>query len=338
MTLYGVGEIPSEKALPISDGDKIESLKIGSSIHKEIRAFIRPYLKPGLKLSELANLIENKCVELSKGEGVNSGIGFPSSLSVNNCAAHFTPSSKFDVTLDEKSITKIDFGVEVNGWITDSAFTIAFNEDYKQLLDGVKDATYTGIKNAAIDVNVKEWAKDIQEVMESYEVTVDNKTYQVKPMKNLGGHDILKYKIHGNYFLPSTPNIFLFPDNLKFKEGVYAIETFGSTKSDWVEEKTFENTIYMNNPKNLYRIEEADKKFYNNLLKNFSTIPYCDRYLDKLYDNSSYKSKINRLSEAGVINEYPPLYCKNNGMTAQYEHTIYLDEGKKIIFSNSTDY
>ena len=35
---------------------------------------------------------------------------------------------------------------------------------------------------------------------------------------------------------------------------------------------------------------------------------------------------------------YPPLYCKKDGMTAQYEHTIYLDEGKKIIFSNSTDY
>lgn len=337
MTLYGVGKIPSEKALPISNGDEVKSLKIGSSIHKEIRSYIRPFLKPGLKLSELASLIENKCVELTKGEGVNSGIGFPSSLSVNNCAAHFTPSSKFDVTLDEKSITKIDFGVEVNGWITDSAFTIAFNEDYKQLLDGVKDATYTGIKNAAIDVNVKEWAKDIQEVMESYEVTINGKTKPIKAIKNLGGHDILKYKIHGEYFLPSS-DIFMFPNNMRFKKGVYAVETFGSTESDWVEEKTFENTIYMNNPKYLQKIKPEDKKFYNNLLKNFSTIPYCDRYLDTLYGDNQYLPKMKTLAETGVVTEYPPLYCKKDGMTAQYEHTIYLDEGKKIIFSNSTDY
>ena len=62
--------------------NKADALKIGSSIHKAIRKHIRPFLKPGLKLSELANLIENKCKELTKEEGVNKGIGFPSSLSV----------------------------------------------------------------------------------------------------------------------------------------------------------------------------------------------------------------------------------------------------------------
>ena len=60
------------------------------------------------------------------------------------------------------------------------AFTVAFNEDYKNLLDGVKDATYTGIKNAAIDVNIKEWGKDIQEVMESYEIELDGNVYPIK--------------------------------------------------------------------------------------------------------------------------------------------------------------
>ena len=107
----------------------------------------------GRLINKLADLIENKCVQLTDGNGINSGIGFPSSLSVNDCAAHFTPSSKYDVTLDKNSILKIDFGVEVNGWITDSAFTIAFNDTYKNLLDGVKEATETGIKNAAVDVS-----------------------------------------------------------------------------------------------------------------------------------------------------------------------------------------
>merc|ERR1711991_1159822 len=104
------------------------------SIHKAIRRHIRPHLKPGLKLSELADLIEPKCTQLTNEKGVNKGIGFPSSLSVNDCAAHFTPSKLYDVTLDKNSITKIDFGVEVNGWITDSAFTIAFDDKYKNLL------------------------------------------------------------------------------------------------------------------------------------------------------------------------------------------------------------
>ena len=335
--IYGVGNIPDEQVVPSNDTSEIESLKSGASIHKKIRNFIRPHLKPGLKLSELAELIENKCMELTDGNGVNSGVGFPSSLSVNDCAAHFTPSKKYDVTLDKNSITKIDFGVEVNGWITDSAFTIAFNDKYKNLLDAVKEATETGIKNAAIDVNIKEWGKDIQEVMESHEITLDGKTTPIQVIKNLGGHNILKNQIHGGVFLPGA-YINYYPENLRFKRGVYAVETFGSTKSDHVIEKKEENSIYMNKARTTYKVPKNKTKFYSNLLKNFYTIPYCDRYLDKLYSYDIYKPKMRKLVDLGIVNQYPPLHCKNGGMTAQYEHTIYLDEGKKIIFSKSTDY
>ena len=203
--IVGVGNVPEDDIIPIElanncKNDKVESLKIGASIHKNIRQFIRPHLKPGLKLSTLADLIENRCMELTKEQGIVKGIGFPSSLSVDDCAAHFTPSKIYDVTLNKDSILKVDFGVEVNGWIVDSAFTIAFNEDYIELLKAVKDATYTGIKNAAVDVNIKDWGKQIQEVMESYEVTLDGKTYPVQVIQNLGGHNILKGKIHGGTF------------------------------------------------------------------------------------------------------------------------------------------
>ena len=338
--LYGVGDVPDEEPLPVVCGlDNVESLKIGASIHKSIRRHIRPHLKPGLKLSELADLIENKCMELTKNQGLNRGIGFPSSLSVDDCAAHFTPAKNMDVTLRNKSITKIDIGVEVNGWITDSAFTIAFDEKYKNLLDGVKDATYTAIKNAAYDADITDWAKDTQEVMESYEVEIKGNIYPIQVIKNLGGHDILKNKIHGDTFLPSYPIRFL--TSKRFKNKVYAIESFGSTKSDWVDENVNENTIYMNKSSTCSRVEKRNKKlvpFYNNLLDKFNTLPYCDRYLDIYYEASNYKPKMESLEKIKAVNSYPPLYCSNGGMTAQYEHTIYLDEGKKIIFSNSTDY
>jgi methionyl aminopeptidase len=94
----------------------------------------------------------------------------------------------------------------------------------------------------------------------------------------------------------------------------------------------------MNKARTTYKVPKNKVKFYTNLLKNFNTIPYCDRYLDHIYDYELYKPKMKELSRLGVVNEYPPFHCKNGGMTAQYEHTIYLDDGKKIIFSKSTDY
>jgi hypothetical protein len=73
----------------------IKSLTISSDIHKQVRQHLIPNLKPGIKLVDIAKIIENKTIELSKGyDTINKGIGFPSSLALNNCTAHFHPKAK----------------------------------------------------------------------------------------------------------------------------------------------------------------------------------------------------------------------------------------------------
>lgn len=73
----------------------------------------------------------------------------------------------------------------------------------------------------------------IQEVMESYEVELDGKTYQVKTVRNLNGHTIAPYQIHGEKSVPTTKG----GDATKMEEGeLFAIETFGSTGKGWVNE------------------------------------------------------------------------------------------------------
>ena len=62
--------------------------------------------------------------------------------------------------------------------MTDCAFTLTFNNRYDELLKAVKDATNTGIREAGIDVRLCDIGEAIQEVMESYEVELDGKTYQ----------------------------------------------------------------------------------------------------------------------------------------------------------------
>jgi methionyl aminopeptidase len=90
----------------------------------------------------------------------------------------------------------------VNGNIIDCAFTVAFNPTYDELLKAVKDATDTGIRTAGIDVRLGDIGAAIQEVMESYEVTIGNKTHQVKSVQNLCGHSIGPYKIHAGKSVP----------------------------------------------------------------------------------------------------------------------------------------
>ena len=311
------------------------SLSIGSNIHKKVRQYLYNFLKPGITLLDIAKIIESKTIELSKNQNtINHGIGFPASLSLNECAAHYHPEYNSKIAFNENDVLKIDFGVEVNGWITDCAFTVCFNEKYDNLLNAVEDATNTGINNAGIDVRIGEWGAKIQEVMESYEITLNGKTHQIKPIANLGGHNIINGIIHGGMFLPTTQNNM--NENYKFKEGVYAVETFGSTGS---------NHAYENGPSTLYRLNPDNKilninqnifDFYNKINDRFKTIPFTDRYVQN-YD-SNYKNYLNNLTNNNIIHSYPPLCVESGAYTAQYEHTIYIDEYKKIVFSKDNDY
>jgi len=62
--------------------------------------------------------------------------------------------------------------------------------------------------------------------MESYEVELDGKTYQVKAIRNLNGHSIAPYQIHAGKSVPIVKG----GEGTKMEEGEYfAIETFGST-------------------------------------------------------------------------------------------------------------
>jgi methionyl aminopeptidase len=67
--------------------------------------------------------------------------------------------------------------------------------------------------------------------MESYEVELDGKSYQVKAIRNLNGHSIDQYRIHAGKTVPIVKGG---EQSSVMEEGeIYAIETFGSTGMEY---------------------------------------------------------------------------------------------------------
>lgn len=104
-------------------------------------------------------------------------MGFPTGVSVNHVAAHYTPNSGDTRCLHYGDVMKLDFGTEVNGYIIDSAFTVSFDPQFSPLLQATRDATLTGVRESGIDVRLGELGGLIEEVLNSYEVTIYGKTY-----------------------------------------------------------------------------------------------------------------------------------------------------------------
>ncbi|GAA5924512.1 hypothetical protein JCM10213_004595 [Rhodosporidiobolus nylandii] len=316
------------------------SIRRAAEVHRQVRKYARQTIKPGMTMTEIAELIENGTRALVEENGMQSGIGFPTGLSRNHCAAHYTPNAGDKIVLQHEDVLKVDFGVHVNGRIVDSAFTLNWEPTYDNLLAAVKDATETGVREAGIDVRMGDIGAAIQEAMESYEVEVDGKTHQVKSIRNLTGHNIEPYRIHGG---KSVPIIKMEDDNpeanQKMEEGEYfAIETFGSTGRGYVHDDG-PCSHYAKNvdaPKPKLRLDSA-KKLLGVIDKNFGTLPWCRRYLDRLGEKN-YLLALNNLVGEGIVQAYPPLSDIEGCQTAQYEHTILLRPTCKEIVTRGDDY
>ena len=124
--------------------------------------------KVNVTVIDICEKIENCIKELigfDEKEPLKRGIGFPCGFSINECAAHWTPTRSTESRIIHKDdVCKIDFGVHVNGYIIDSAWTVAFNEKYDNLLNASKDATNTGLRLAGCDARINEISASIEEV------------------------------------------------------------------------------------------------------------------------------------------------------------------------------
>ena len=221
------------------NNDFLTDYRHGAEVHRQVRRWARDWIQPGMTLTEIAEGIEDSVraltghAGLEAGDAIKAGMGFPTGLNINHCAAHYSPNAGNKVVLQREDVMKVDFGVHFNGRIVDSAWTMAFDPVYDNLLAAVKDATNTGVREAGIDVRMSDIGAAIQEAMESYEVEIKGRTYPVKCIRNLNGHSIGHYTIHGGKTVPIVRG----GDQTKMEEGeTFAIETFGSTGKGFVRD------------------------------------------------------------------------------------------------------
>ncbi len=118
----------------------------------------------------------------------------------------------------------------------------------------------------------------------------------------------------------------------------YAIETFGSTGRGFVNED-MECSHYMKNFNvNNIPVRMANaKSLLTAISKNFGTLAFCRRWLDRS-GQQRYLLSLKNLIDLGIIQPYPPLVDTKGSYVAQYEHTIFLRPTCKEVLSKGEDF
>ncbi len=290
-----------------------EKIIRAGKIAAEVKSWIKPQIKKDMPLLEIAEKIESKILELGGKPA------FPVNLSIDNIAAHYTPSH--DDKALARGLLKIDFGVHVDGWTSDNAFSVDLedSEENKKLIKASKDALENAIKliKERENLNLSEIGKIIQEKIESYGFS---------PVINLSGHSMSEWELHSGMTIPNTSN----KKNIVLKPGLYAIEPFSTTGTGKVHDGKPSGIYNLINEKNVR--SPLAREILKFIMKEYKTLPFCSRWIVKKFGTRALIG-LKQLEENGNLHYFPQLLEKASGgiKISQTEETILIDGDGSVL-------
>jgi len=172
----------------------------------------------------------------------------------------------------------------------------------------------------------------IQEVMESYEVELNRKIIPVKAVRNLTGHNILRYKTHGDKQVPFVKT----QTTQRMEEGdVFAIETFGSTGKAYLRDDVGVYGYGRNEHASAAGLHHASaKSLLKTIDENFGTLVFSRRYLERL-GVKHYHLGMKSIVSDGIVESYGPLVDVPGSYVAQFEHVCMVHDLKTAGYTDA---
>lgn len=286
----------------------LEKYRKAGRIAAEVRQEIEKKIRPGLKLLDLAGMIE-ALIEQKGGKPA-----FPVNISLNEIAAHYTPAVADIRVIEPGDLVKIDVGAHIDGYIGDLAFTCCSEKS------PLIDCAWKVLENA---VKIIKPGVSVAEISEVIENTVKGEGLGL--IVNLTGHTLDKYVFHGT---PSIPNVKNDSEH-KFKEGdVIALEPFITETNGFVKESGI-TEIYRYLMDRPVRLTEA-RKILALARDEYHQLPFAKRWLYRKISPVKVSLALRQLEAVGALETYPVLKEAENKRIAQAEHTIIVAE-KPIV-------
>jgi methionyl aminopeptidase len=245
---------------------------------------------------------------------------FPCNVSINEIAAHYTSPPGDTSVIPEGSTVKVDLGVQVNGYVTDTAVTVPFSYEGKAMATTAELALKTVIENIHGDM-------PLGNIGSLVETIIKNRGF--KPISNLTGHSVGRYIIHAP---PSIPSVSGFsPHKVRVGE-VIAVEPFVTlpdaiARVDDIPQVTIYRFLKAKSVKS-----EAAKKLLKHIEVNFRTLPFAERWLIDVVPKEQHKAAFKELYASKAIMGYPVFVEASKKPVAQAEHTVLIkEEGCEVL-------
>lgn len=276
---------------------------------------VQSAVKPGVGFLDMCDLVKRE-VESRGGH-----LAFPTGIGVNQVTAHYAPQDGDESVFRDEDLVKVDFGVHVDGYVTDTSVSVTFNPEYNLLLEATQRALDAAIATARREPRTGEIGREIHR---------EAARFGFKTIENLTGHSVDRYVVHAG---KSIPNLYM-PGMQSLKKGeVFAIEPFltlGSAAGFVVDAPS--RTIFSIVARKKTGTSELDG-FVERIWAERKTLPFTPRWYSAEVGKDRLPGIINRLVAKRILRSYPTLVEASGSPVAQFEHTMALDEGGLVVLT-----
>jgi len=286
-----------------------EKIMQAGKIASKAKDYARDLIKPGMPLLEIAEKVEQH-IKDNGGE-----LAFPINLSINEIAAHYTPSHD-DNTL-AYGLLKVDLGVQIDGWIADTAFSLDLegSNESKKLIDTANAALENAKSITKTGISTDEIGKEIHRTVMSA---------NLNPIVNLSGHQIDQYDLHAGITIPNIND----EKNQILSPGIYAIEPFVTEGNGKVHDGKPSGIFLLIDSKNVR--SPIAREVLEYIIDEYGSLPFCARWLVKKF-NTKALIALKQLTEQGNLHQFPQLIESSRRKVAQAEDTILLEQDKTTV-------
>ena len=291
--------------------------KVASQVRRETALKLQ---KPGTSFLEAMDYAEDRILKL------DAQIAW-AQMAVNDTAAHFCPEDDDAQVSQEGQLIKVDIGTHLDGWIADNAMTVLVGKssekspEYSNLIKASQNSLRSAIKLVRPGVQLWELGEAQYSEAEALGFTT---------IKNLCGHTIERYKVHAGISIPTYNN----KDKTEIQAGwQVALEPFVTNGDGLIKEKG-KATVFMVEKEKNARTPYARKILEE--MKPQNGLPFTTRWLTRKYGKGAAALGLRELQQLGIVKSYPPLAEVANGMVAQFEHSMIVQD-KALVYTRHDD-
>ena len=114
--------------------EELQSYEKAFLIAEDAVGFAQKLVKKDVRVLKLAEDIEKRILELGGKPA------WPVNVSINEIAAHYTPSIGDSLILKEGDYVKVDIGAQVDGYLCDRAFTVCIGKKTDPMIEASEKA------------------------------------------------------------------------------------------------------------------------------------------------------------------------------------------------------